>query len=183
MKQPFEGDSLLEPLIDMFIKTRGIDCIVETGTETGATTNWFAERVAKVYTCDLEDKTDRPLADNVSFSLCPSHRMLDNMLPLYAANHKLLLYLDAHVAPKNSAIHQELEVIACQSLPDCVIVIHDFQVPGYPELGYDVYDAFGALNYQYVQPWIQRIFPGGHRLVTNTAAVGAKRGVGIFHAS
>jgi hypothetical protein len=183
MREPFEGDTLLASWMAATIAVHEITCVVETGTETGATANQFAKWVDKVYTCDLEDKWDRHPEDNVSFSLCASHRMLDNMLPLYAARHKILFYLDAHVAPGFTALPRELEIIAQQSLPDCVIVIHDFRVPGHPELGFDTYDEYGPLCLDLVRPWMNRVFPGGYAVHYNGEAKGAMRGVGVFVAA
>jgi hypothetical protein len=164
------------------ITKHGINCVVETGTETGASANWLAQYVEKVYTCDVEDKWDRHPEDNVSFSLCASHRMFDNMLHLYAAQYKILFYLDAHVAPKFTALPRELELIARQNLDRCVIVIHDFQVPDHPELGFDTYDEYGPLNRALIEPWLPRIYPGGYQVSYNSEAEGAKRGIGIVEA-
>jgi hypothetical protein len=182
LRKPFEGDSLLEHRMLELIEKHDITAVVETGTETGATANWFAQYVSKVFTCDIEDKLDRHLMDNVSFRLEPSFKAVDGLLPLHAAQHRLLFYLDAHEAPKFCAVRQELEVISHQSLPDCVIVIHDFKVPGHPELGYDTYDAFGDLELSIIEPFLPRIYPGGYEVSYNDKAEGAKRGVCIVEA-
>lgn len=181
MREPFEGDTILRDQVAKLITGLNIDCVIETGTETGATANWFASMVPKVYTCDVEDKVDRHLADNVSFSLMASYRMLDNLLPLQAANFKrILFWLDAHVAPTHTALPRELHLIARHNVQDPVVCIHDFRVPNHPELGFDTYDEHGPLCVELVSEWMDDIFPDGWTCHYNLEATGAKRGVGFF---
>lgn len=187
MKQPFEGDTKLAELVEHILKSKGVNCVIETGTETGATANWFAERVDKVYTCDINDFVDRDLHDNVSYSLCPSHRLLDNTLPLYSQQRRIFFWLDAHNAPTHTALPAELEVISRMSekhapaVRDSIIAIHDFLVPTHPELGFDAYVDDGPLCKQMVEPWMNRIYPDGWHHFTNEESTGGRRGVGFFH--
>jgi hypothetical protein len=183
MKAPFEGDTILHELLAQLIEQLEIDCVVETGTETGATAEAFAEMVDNVYTCDLEDKVDRDLPSNVTRHLGDSAEFLDMLLPELCRNNRILFFLDAHLAPDYTRVLDELDLLAAQSCPDIVIVIHDFQVPGNPELGFDTYDGLGPLCVELVDSRLRKIFPGGsYTTKFNSDATGAKRGVGIFYA-
>lgn len=183
MKPPFEGDSILHEQLAQLIEVLEIDCVVETGTETGATAAAFAELVDNVYTCDLEDKVDRELPPNVVRHLGDSAEFLDMLLPELCRNRRILFFLDAHLAPQYTRVLDELEIIATQSCPDVVIVIHDFQVPGNEALGFDTYDGVGPLCVELVDSHLRRVFPAGsYTAKFNSDATGAKRGVGIFYA-
>jgi hypothetical protein len=183
VKEPFEGDNILREQLHQLINDLGIDCVVETGTETGATAAAFAEMVGNVYTCDVENKVDRDLPSNVVQHLGDSVEFLDMLLPELCKNHRILFFLDAHLAPEYTRVLDELDMLAAQSCPDIVIVIHDFQVPGNDELGYDTYDDLGPLNVALVDSRLRKIFPmGSYTAEFNSKAEGALRGVGIFHA-
>lgn len=179
MKPPFEGDSFLHDLMAVVVRARNIGRVIETGTETGATAEAFSQWVPEVVTCDVEDKRDRELPNNVQFVLGKSPEVLDDFLP--CSGEPILFYLDAHKAPDHTAILEELEIIATQGFPDCVIVIHDFKTDN-PSLGWDYYTDLGDMCLELVEPWLARIFPGGYHITFNSDAVGAKRGVGIFWA-
>jgi len=181
VKEPFEGDKMLEGIVNGLVKSLNIDCVIETGTETGATANWFAARVPKVYTCDVDDLVDRELLDNVSYSLCASYRMLDNLLPTQAHNYRrILFWLDAHNEPTNNPLPRELHLIAVHRVQDPVICIHDYRVPNHPELGFDTFEGFGPLSLETVEDKMHDIFPNGFNVHHNSEATGAKRGVGFF---
>ena len=180
LKKPFEGDTQLAGLMAEIILNHDITAVVETGTETGASANEFAEYVPKVYTCDVEHKLDRPLLDNVIYHLMPSYKMVDQILPHFTPDDRILFFLDAHVAPEFCAVRQELEVIARRPPAYLIIAVHDFKVPGHPELGFDTYDAFGELELEIIEPFLPRIYgDGAYRVSYNTEATGAKRGACI----
>jgi hypothetical protein len=179
-KQPFEGDHYLIDFMSDVIRKRGVKTVMETGTETGATAEAFSFMVPHVYTCDLEDKLDRELPEDVVMMLGESAECLDVWLPY--PHHPILFFLDAHLAPKHTQILKELEVIAHQSLPDCVVVVHDFKTP-HEHLGFDWYEEHGDLNLELIRPHLERIFPLGFEESYNNEAVGAMRGVGVFWAS
>lgn len=181
-KLPFEGDSILQATLEQVIERHQIDIVVETGTETGATAEAFGEMVDNVYTVDIENKLDRELPSNVVAHLGDSVEFLDMLLPELCTKGKVLFFLDAHLAPVSTRLLDELFVIATQSCPDVVVVIHDFQVPRHEErgLGFDTYDGVGPLNEDLVRPYLDKIFPGGWSAGYNSDAEGAKRGVGIF---
>lgn len=182
MKPPFEGDGILQAMLEEIVEHNGIDLVIETGTETGASAEAFAEMVDNVYTCDVENKLDRELPSNVVMHLGDSAEFLDDLLPGLCTDHKVLFFLDAHLAPKFTRVCDELEIIAAQSCPDVFIVVHDFQVPGQEALGFDTYDEVGPLCVSLVGPYLDRVFPGGWRVQFNSDAEGAKRGAAIFSA-
>jgi hypothetical protein len=181
MKQPFEGDHCLTDLMAEIIRVKKIKTVMETGTETGASTEAFAGMVPEVFTCDIEEKVDRWLPKNVECLLGDSPNCLEVWLAKPIAG-PILFFLDAHVAPSNTELLNELEVIAEHGLMDCVIVVHDFKTP-HDHLGFDWYDEHGDLNLELIRPHLERIFPLGFEERYNNEAVGALRGVGIFFAS
>jgi hypothetical protein len=182
MKQAFEGDHFLKDWLADLISLKGITTVMETGTETGASTVAFAEMVPKVFTCDLEDKVDQWLPENVERLTGESHACLDTWLTSANNHGPILFFLDAHLAPTHTNVLKELESIAFHWLPDCVIVVHDFKTP-HDHLGFDYYDEHGDLNHELIRPDLERIFPLGYTPRYNNDAVGAMRGVGVFFAS
>jgi hypothetical protein len=180
MKEPFEGDHFLTSWMQEIVRVKGVQTVMETGTETGASTEAFAGMVPRVFTCDIEDKRDRELPKNVEFVIGESPDCLDCWLP--DPHHPILFFLDAHLAPVQTQVLKELEIIAMQGLPDCVVVVHDFKTP-HSHLGFDYYDEHGDLGVELIRSHLDRIFPLGFEERYNNEAVGAMRGVGAFWAS
>ena len=182
MKTAFEGDGILHEMMRQLIFNLDINCVVETGTETGASAAAFGDMVPNVYTCDLEDKVDRDMPSNMIRHISDSVEFLDLLLPDLCAHHRILFFLDAHLAPQFTRVLDELDVLAAQSCPDIAVVIHDFQVPNHDDLGFDTYDDLGPLCVDLVDSRLRKIFPGSYVAKFNSSADGARRGVGIFHA-
>jgi hypothetical protein len=182
MKPPFEGDKFLEQWMEQTIRLWDIHTVFETGTELGATAEWFSRRVPAVWTCDVMCllESGRSFLPNVRYySNMASHLLIaeayDELAP-----HNTLFWLDAHSCPTSCALPDELDLLATrQHQASRLIAIHDFKVPT-AELGFDSYDKLGDLGFDLVNPYMSRIYPGGYNVVLNTQATGAKRGVALF---
>jgi len=182
-KQGFEGDTFLKERIQKLIEQYGIKTIVETGTFKGSTTVQFANMVDTVYTTEVNPEyyaeatkkfLDKSI-ENIQHNLGSSVDILPKILPSIPQPQVVLFFLDAHWGPNNPLL-EELQIIADHKLQP-VIAIHDFKVPGHPELGYDTY---GGQDYEW--EWIKdkvEIIYGkdGYQVSYNAEAVGMKRGV------
>ena len=177
--EKFAFDTRLEEKIEELVVEYDIKSIVETGTWIGGTARAFAGMVENVYTIevrpDFYSQAQQILAPlpNVKQFLGKTQAILPVILPLVA--HPTLYYLDAHTwgAP-GTAVFDELEIIA-EHDPSPILVIHDFQVPGHPELKFDVYD--GKPNcFERIEPGLRKIqTPWRHFF--NSEAVGCRVGV------
>jgi len=85
----------------------------------------------------------------------------------------LFFYLDAHWE-KYWPLLDELQVIADNGVQP-IIVIHDFFVPG-SNLGFDKYDG-QRLDFEYIEPSLQKIYGNNFTYEYNRYATGARRGI------
>lgn len=179
----FEGDTFMAYKVKSLIEQFGITWAIETGTYRGATTKRLAEMVLAVDTIEIDNDNYRISKEflsnntNVEQHLGSSEKKLIEILSdLHHGNsNPILFYLDAHF---NSycPLLDELRVISNQVL-NPVIVIHDFQVPGHPELGYDEYNG-QPFTWDWIKESIEKIYGvDGYNIEYNSEATGAKRGV------
>lgn len=182
-KQGFEGDTYLKDRVQKLINQYNIKTVMETGTFKGSTTIQFADMVNDVYTTEVNPeyykealaKFSANKKDNIHPNLGSSVEILPKLLTTISQPQMLLFFLDAHWGPNNPLI-EELKIIAEHRLKP-VIVIHDFKVPGHPELGYDTY---GGQDYEWswIADSIDNIYGKDNYIVSyNSEAVGMKRGV------
>jgi hypothetical protein len=99
-----------------------------------------------------------------------------------------LFYLDSHGGSQTgdtwwnvNPIKEELKTIGTtrECIDKCVIVIHDFQVPGKP-WGYNGGDwgkGWEHLNIDLIQPFLTNIYPKDYHYHYNEEAEGMQRGV------
>lgn len=175
----FAGDGLLEKEIRQIIGRYGIQTAVETGTHQGATTRGLAAMVPAVCTIEINPdfyaESCERLADlpNVRPFFGDSQDVLPRLLP--HIQRPVLYYLDAHWHG-NYPLPREVEIIA-QHDPQPVIVMHDMQVPGHPELSADPQPGGAAYYcYEWVRPGLEKIQkPWRHYY--NESAGGLKIGV------
>lgn len=176
----FERDSFLAKQVGFLIAKHSIASVIETGTEYGGTTNAFARLVPKVYTMDIEQKfDDGDLLPNVEFFKGDSRVKI--VSAIVKADWPILFYLDAHssIESDEGPLLDELEAIAnlrVLTTKGCVVVVHDCQVPGLSELGYDSYGG-QPISLELAKPGLEKIYPRGWSYFYNTHATGAKRGV------
>lgn len=182
-KQGFEGDTYLKSTIQSLIDKYGIKTVVETGTFKGSTTVQFAAMVDTVYTTEVNPQyyteANKKFTEH-SISTIHSHLgssvdVLPKILPTISQPQMLLFFLDAHWGPNNPLL-EELQIIADHKLKP-VIAIHDFKVPGHPELGFDTY---GGQDYEWnwIKKKVENIYGSkSYTVEYNKEANGMKRGV------
>ncbi len=180
----FEGDTFLKKTIQDLIKNEDIQVIIETGTFMGATTLQFAKMVKEVFTIEINEGYYNEAvkkfqnADgeaNIYVALDSSVNQLRNMLIESSKFGNVLWFCDSHWQAHNPLL-EELEILLQTGLKP-VICIHDFKVPGHPELGFDSYNG-QDYDLAWIQPSIERIYgKDGYEYWYNSEATGAKRGV------
>jgi len=179
-ENPFNDDCYLEEKFLEIKNNFNIDTVIETGTFQGSTTFWFSKHFKNVHTIESQqahfDEAKKWIGniENIQMYLGDSPKLLKNILSTID-DTKTILFLDAHWY--ENPLLSELETINDSGkLP--IIAIHDFMVPGYPELGYDVYSHQGIVyNWEWIQSHINAIFgENGYTKEYNTKATGSMRG-------
>jgi hypothetical protein len=178
----FEGDTFAFEKFRNLVSEHKIDCIIETGTFLGSTTKKFTEMVPEVHTIEVNENNFNN-AVNYLKEIKNVHTYRGNspdvLLYLFgneiSANKNILFFLDAHWNQYNPLL-DELKVIAEHRLKP-VIAIHDFKVPGHPELGFDTYKDI-VYEFDWIKSSIENIYgPNGYNVEYNSDATGAKRGL------
>lgn len=180
----FEGDSILKETFERIIKSNKISWIIETGTYYGATTKHLAGWTEKVDTIEVvEENYKKAIINNedlknVTFHLGSSEKVMDKLFSDFNKKGRrpnLFCFLDAHWQEYNPLL-DELAVIAKWKWKP-IIAIHDFKVPGHPELGFDTYKDI-VYEWGWIKEGIEKIYGvNGYRVEYNSEATGAKRGV------
>lgn len=178
----FNGDKFLAQEFLALKDKHGIVAVIETGTYMGQTTAWLGENFEMVMTSEINEgyyrKAQKALKPytNVQQYLGDSVKAIEELLtPLQVPT---LTFLDAHWY-KNPLLG-ELKAIAASGRKP-VIVIHDFQVPGHPEFGFDSYPDQGiTYNWEWIESHVKEIFGEAFTYRYNTQAEGAMRGVVII---
>lgn len=173
----FEGDTFAKERMHEIIKD--VDVVIETGTYRGATTKHFSKWCKDVYTIEVKEENfneaKKTLAGTkVKMYLGSSEKVLDTICPKVKGK-KVFMLLDAHWLEYNPLL-DELAVIAKHGLKP-IIAIHDFKVPGKPELEFD---SYGEIVYEWA--WIEQSIiniygKDGFTVEYNSQATGAKRGI------
>ena len=179
--------------------------IIETGTHTGQSTTYLADRFEKVYTCELYDEyfvqypsifknyTNITLLKGSSIDCLP--KFFEEI-----GNDKFILYLDAHWI-NDCPIYKELEIVKNYGYKP-FIVIHDFDC-GFPppeknEIGHPISEGwqfnefkmddgvYHKLDYKHMKPYMDNIYgENGYEFETSKIALtksrGDLRGCGFFY--
>lgn len=99
--------------------------VVETGTHTGASAAWFAERVDHVITVDIQDQVDRPMPANVTRIVgdSVSDDVITEITGRASRFRRVMVVLDSD----HSADHVAAEIAAYGPLvtPGCHLVVED----------------------------------------------------------
>jgi hypothetical protein len=176
----FEGDNIMADRVRRLIKDFKINLVIEFGSYLGGTARRFAMMCKEVATIEINleyfmraQKT-LELCHNVTQFFGSTVEILPELLEVHK-NKNMLLWIDSHWEANNPLI-QELEIIQHSGVKP-VIAIHDFKVPGHPELGFDTYK-----DIVYEWPWIaksiEKIYGAdGYVKEYNSSAEGAKRGI------
>ena len=180
----YEGDTILRDTVKNLCETNGITWIIETGTFKAATTKHLATLAEQVDTIEVveqnynEAKASLASCPNVSLHLGSSDDVLEVLLKKYnkkGNRPKLFCFLDAHWEQHNPLLN-ELEIIAKYKFKP-IILIHDFKVPGRPDLGFDQYGSI-VYEWDWIAASVEKIYgKDGFDFWYNSEAVGAKRGV------
>ncbi|MBX7137621.1 MAG: class I SAM-dependent methyltransferase [Oligoflexia bacterium] len=161
LTEAFLGDSSVAEECRKLIQHFGIQTVIETGTNVGASTKAFAAMAPEVVSIELHEpylkqaKVNLRGHDNVTLMQGNSPEVLRRILP--AVKKPVLFFLDAHW-DKYWPIQDELRAIAENGeCPRSVIVIHDFHVPD-TNLRYERY--YGRrLDMKLVEEAMRRINP------------------------
>jgi len=176
-------DSFLKAKMKEIIEKYQITTIVETGVHYGQSTLDFSKMVDKVIAIDiLQESIDEATrlvvtenkSENVTFICGNSPDVLKEIKNDIDAS-KTLYFLDAHwwdIWPINDEI-RSLEK------NKGVIIVHDFLVPGRPDLGFDTYKG-QPFTYEFIKDALTDWCPD-HVLEYNSIADGCQRGVGFIY--
>jgi hypothetical protein len=172
---PEYGDTMMDLVFAQRVKEiideYKITTWFETGVDVGTTAltvtkmveNWIGAEI-RPGTCE---RVAKRFADNnvtnIEIINGNSSVVLLNKMHTLDAEHTIF-YLDAHWG----AYWPLLDEIDTISRGKGVIIIHDFQVPGHPELGWMEHDG-KILNYDYVKDALTRWSPT-HRIEYNSEA-------------
>ena len=183
---PFNGQQFRKKIFIELTKTINFDCVVETGTYKGTTTEYMAQNL------DLPIYTVEAVARNYGFSI---HRLreIDNIFielndsrifirqlatqPELLKN-TVLFYLDAHWHD-DLPLAEELDLIF-EHWSKSVILIDDFQVPDDPGYGYDDYGEGKALTLDYLKDHEQHNYKAFFPDVSSEHETGARRGMVVL---
>jgi predicted O-methyltransferase YrrM len=157
--------------------------LVETGTFVATTTCFLAQSTSKpIYTVELDPKHYGYASErlrgykNVFLEKGDSRSFLRRCVSKpNLQNGPVLFYLDAHWE-HDLPLAEEIDIIF-SALPEAIVIVDDFQVPGEPSYGYDDYGAGKALTSEYIAPSCQKFslikfFPS----IPTNEETGAKRG-------
>lgn len=175
---PFNGDGYAVAEVLRLRAKHGLTHAFETGTCYGSTTLFFAEHFEQVITCEIH----RPTFEIAAERLKDSPRVLNFLenspdgIRHYGGRYLGLYFLDAHwgnVCP----LFDELNAIAeMNNRP--VLMIHDWKVPGRPDLGYDHFPDGRPFELSAITDHLDAIYgEGGWDHHYNDKAEGAKRGI------
>lgn len=187
----FEGDIILKDKCQQIVESNSIKTIIETGTFMAGTTRIMAQWTDSVYTIEINkenyEKSKQNLTgyDNVNLIFGNSAEKLNEILaelaPLIELGREKMIkykpvffFLDAHFYDYNPLL-AELSVIS-KYMVKPYLAIHDFKVPGHPELGFDSYKA-QDYDFDWIKESVDKIYgKNGYVVEYNLEAVGAKRG-------
>lgn len=177
---PWNGDGYLAAEVLRLKAAHNIMSAIETGTCLGSTALWLAEHFAEVNTAEvngayftLARKRMEPVLKDSPVPVMIHYGSSLDMLHKVSAG---FYFLDAHWN-EHCPLLEELEVIAKEGVRPCII-IHDFQVPGHPEMGFDKFPDGGTpFCYNLIEPYLIAIY-GEEGFETNypDKVEGANRG-------
>lgn len=182
--EPFNGDTHLETTVKELKEKHGIKTALELGTCLGSTAVFLASLFDAYFGCDVQidylEITKERLRNTNGVSVHEDSReFLDFILRLYTTEEPIFIFIDSHWGPNNPLL-EELEIIA-KSGHKPALLIHDFKVPGHPELGYDTYpDQNIVYEWDWIKEHIHAIYGENFTATYNSEATGAKRGVVII---
>ena len=172
---PFEGDTFIPKEILKLKQIFGIENVVETGSQYGATLEWFINNFNKAVGCEPNNEFY-----NIAHKRCGiavfNEMSIDFINGFEYGDQRTLFYIDSHWHGTPCPLKEELDLIYLESLKkEPVILIHDFKVPDHPEFGYDIYDY--ELRIEEIESLLNKIYPNGYGHHYNEYSNGANRGI------
>jgi len=175
----FEDDQIMASRVKRLIAENDIDLTIELGTYLGGTTRRLALMCDHVITVEINldhfvrSQENLELCKNVDMFYGSSVDVLENLLD--KIDKKIFIFIDSHWG-ENNPLLRELEIIAKSGLKP-ILAIHDFKVPGHPELGFDTYKNI-VYEWEWIRPSIEKIYGAdGFTIEYNSKAEGAMRGM------
>ncbi|MFT6380150.1 MAG: putative O-methyltransferase YrrM [Akkermansiaceae bacterium] len=144
---PFNNDPFLHAEVARLIGKWGAEVAFETGTYHGHTTLALSLLCPRTFTAEIDANNFSHACElfdqvyehgNIEANQGTSPEVLKQNLP-EVSGARTLFYLDAHWESYWPLL-DEAKMIAQQDAPPPVIVIHDFEVPERPDLGFDSYN-------------------------------------------
>jgi len=176
----FEGDEFIAFEIKNLIEKFSIDVAVELGSFHGFTARKIASLVKEVITVEIDEMNYQVTCfytkkvSNIKAIHSSSVDALPKILQEYKEKN-ILIFIDSHWQ-QYCPLLDELKIIAQQKIKP-VIAIHDFKVPGQPQLKFDSYNQ-QEFTYEWIKPHIDKIYgEGEYNYHYNRQSTGAKRGV------
>lgn len=182
----FNGQKIRKGIFNELCNIFAFESIIETGTYTGNTTGYMANKTAlPLYSCELNRiyyaLAKRRLSgiNNINCYSMDSRYFLNSLAEKPERNKRVFVYLDAHWHD-DLPLRQEIEII-CRTWKEFVIMIDDFQVPMDTGYKYDIYKDKQSLtlnNYQsfFLQSELALFFPA----LPSSEETGARRGCVIL---
>jgi hypothetical protein len=177
---PFNGDGYAVAEVLRLKAKHGLTCAIETGTCLGSTALWLSDNFDFVWTYEVHAPflavAHKRFGDiaNIESLLCDSAEGLRRTLVDF--NAPFLLWADAHWN-EHCPLLDELDAVAKAGMRP-VIMIHDFQVPGRPDLGHDLFPDRTPFRLPAISDHLDAIYGiGGWDHHYNDKAEGAKRGI------
>jgi len=167
---PFEGDTFIPIEILKLKKKFKLHSVIETGSQYGATLQWFKENFINHSGCEPNEEFYQ-IAKAKGVNVYKMYSIA--FLQRFEGNLKTLIYIDSHWHDTPCPLKDELKLIAKLNI-NPVICIHDFKVPN-KDFGFDEYDY--ALEFSEIEPLLPAIYPDGYEYHYNTEANGANRGI------
>ena len=154
---PFNGQHFRKEIFLELVDKIKFDCIIETGTYKGTTTEYMAQTVdVPVFTVEALERNygfayqRLRRFTNVVIKHSDSREFIKELASQVGIRQKTtLFYLDAHWQ-KDLPLEQELKLIF-ESWINSIILIDDFQVPDDEGYGFDDYGEGKALTLDYLK--------------------------------
>lgn len=175
----YEGDEFVHGEIKKLVEKFNVNLIIETGTFLGSTTKRLAEFCPVITFEVMEENYNkavencRPLT-NIYLHLKDSIEGLKEIFYNNPPQTSTLFFLDAHWWDACPLL-DELKVIAENGIKP-VIIIHDWKVPGRPDLGFDSYKG-QDFTFEWIEQSLKNIYGDNFSYHYNNEAAGAKRGL------
>lgn len=184
-QQPFEGSEETASIISNLLRKHRISAVIETGTQRGATIEWFCRNFPELYVVTIEldpnyflEAFDRLKHYNVTQMIGRSSECLLRLR--FRVGERVLFFLDAHGGiEERTPLLEELASIGMLMEREGIVpwlAIHDCQVPEHPELGFDVYGE-QIINRAFIEPSLLKMGFAGSICRYNSVADGAARGL------